>query len=330
MSYQRCGGPPVSLDGYVPTTQKAAANGVATLGSDSKVPSSQLDVVSLATKGDIAVETATGLVAQHVSGTDGNVLTEDSTSPTGLSYKPQSAVAIPPYADPGMDASTLAYMKWNDLWSGTSYKNEVTGTLDFSVARGAPAAACIGPQGQPGAIGGIGASIWLPSATSAVEVVSANGAFQPSGSALTVSVWMRIVGLPAGDARLLSKVNGGGWSFLLVRTSSNLLVFGVQTSAGTVWHSVGAYVLPMHEWVMWTGVYDGAHIRQYMNGTEVGVSVAQTGTLVWPAAAPWTLGDVAGSTGLGADWYAGPLWIDGVARSSAYIRSLYNKGAKRY
>jgi hypothetical protein len=89
MSYQRCGGPPISLDGYVPTTQKAAANGVATLGSDSKVPSSQLDVVSLATKGDIAVETATGLVAQHVSGTDGNVLTEDSTSPTGLSYKPQ-------------------------------------------------------------------------------------------------------------------------------------------------------------------------------------------------------------------------------------------------
>ena len=33
---------PSALDNYIPTSQKAAANGVATLGSNSKIPSSQL------------------------------------------------------------------------------------------------------------------------------------------------------------------------------------------------------------------------------------------------------------------------------------------------
>lgn len=97
--------PPTTLSGYgitdaIPSTQKGAANGVATLGADSKIPSSQLPAIAItsvsvaanqtaqlaltAQEGDIAVRTDQSKTYIHNGGSAGTMADwTEMLSPTG-------------------------------------------------------------------------------------------------------------------------------------------------------------------------------------------------------------------------------------------------------
>jgi hypothetical protein len=79
------------LSSYVPLTQKGAANGVAALDSTGKVPPAQSVAGIYDAKGDLLAASANDIPARLAVGTDGQVLTADSTQALGLRWAASAA-----------------------------------------------------------------------------------------------------------------------------------------------------------------------------------------------------------------------------------------------
>jgi hypothetical protein len=80
-----------AINSKLDASQKGQANGVASLGSDGRVPdtqapSTQMSVSAWTQKGDIVVAADTNMPTALDAGSDGHVLTVDSTEPTGVKW----------------------------------------------------------------------------------------------------------------------------------------------------------------------------------------------------------------------------------------------------
>jgi hypothetical protein len=250
--------------------------------------------------------------------------------------------AIPPYSDYTWDANTLVFLKFNELAETTSFKNEVTGSYDFSVSTGTVYPGGTGPQGLPAENGGLGGSIWIPGTTSDVRVQSAAGAFEPAGDKITVSawVWMDDYTRGSGSTRIIHKpYRPSSWTApydvvtLCFNAFSGVYLAVYTSGASCVVSGGSAYICPRKEWMLLSGVYDGSYVRLYLNGRQIGNTNAQTGNIGWQTggnAGPWVIGEPNGLTGEGVNLRQGPIWIEGIDRSAAYLQNLYRAGAKRY
>jgi len=233
-------------------------------------------------------------------------------------------------------------LNFNEAPGATSFQNAITATQDFSVGLGTVYPGGVGPQGQPAIIGGLGGSIWIPGATSDVRLVSAIGAFEPVGAAITVSTWLWIDSYTRGTGStrfILKPYYPTSWTapyqvVNLYINATGYLIFSIYTTGASYVNSAGnQYQMPIREWCLLSGTYDGAYVRLYLNGTAIATPAAQTGNIGWQTggnAGPWVIGEPNGVTGEGTNVRQGTIWIESVARSAAYLKTLYNQGAKRY
>jgi hypothetical protein len=254
---------------------------------------------------------------------------------------PDSIPFVPRYSQIGVDADSLAYMRFAEATGATSFKNEVTGTYDFSVDLGSPVAGAIGPQGQPGGSGAMSGSIWIPGATSNIRIISADGAFEPANR-LTINTLINISTfcVPPGFGRVVTKPAAPtSWIppyqiVTLCFDPSGMTYFALSTDGVTAQAaSIPSRVLPFHQWALLSGTYDGANLRLYLNGRPVGTTPATTGNIAWPTdgnTAPWVIGEPNPLTGEGFDGYVSSTWIDGVARSQSYLENLWDAVAPRF
>jgi hypothetical protein len=250
---------------------------------------------------------------------------------------------MPFYTNPGFDAGTELYVRFDEALGATAFKNEVTGTNDMNTGAGTVKSGCIGPYGSPGSAASPGGSSWV--GADAGRIVSANGAFEASNTLLTMCGWWKMVDRPGAAvyANLISKtfrpttwtapnLVAGLYTLPLSGTGGlefNVYVSGVSKAVS--WANYGA--LPLGEWVMIAGTYDGSNLRLYLNGSLVSTTPAP-GTITWSTggnASPWILGtpQAAGATAQYQS-YIGPCWVESVCRSAAELLTRYQAGAKRY
>ena len=244
------------------------------------------------------------------------------------------------YTDPGFDGSTLAYFRLLEGPTATTYKNEVTGTNDLSNNAGTIIPGVPGPYGYLGGSAVPGGAVYVKGLDAGSRMVTAAGAFEAGTSALTLSAWVRLIDYGVGDnAWILMKAARPSWSspFYIAALYLNsgvslafLVVLGGSTLA-TI--SVPLQFIPLNEWCLFAGTFDGANICLYVNGALVAGPVAASGTIVYSSggnASPWVVGEPNGLSGNYSTFYIGSFWIDNVARSAAELLTRYQAGAKRY
>ena len=248
----------------------------------------------------------------------------------------------PAYTDPGYDANTLAYFKFNERWPALAWKNEVTGLYELTWNRGNVGSGGVGPQGylaQPGSP--YGGSIYHGGVDA--TLVTPNGAFEGPGNALTISMMLNLQSY-GGITYLLSKQyrpDGSGTPGLVLTFAlgfnSGVGFFALQInnlsgSFDTI-DAQNCYCVPLCEWVLASCTYDGTNMRLYLNGLPVTDPVPRPGIIPWQTganASPWVMGTYLGSSGAnGGIRRHGSLWIEGVCRTQPYLLNLYKMEAKR-
>jgi chitodextrinase len=114
-----------------------------------------------------------------------------------------------------------------------------------------------------------------------------------TGSALTITAWVNHSSLPFySDQRILSKASDSteqGHYWMLSGTGRRLLQFRVKAGGSTTTLIAGAGDVPIGAWYHAAATYDGATMRLYLNGVEVG-SAAKTGAIAASAAVPVNIG----------------------------------------
>jgi hypothetical protein len=104
-------------------------------------------------------------------------------------------------------------------------------------------------------------------------------------SRVTLAAWVRITNYPANtDQRIISKSIGSAeqahhWMLSHVRQGNrNLLRFRLRTGSNTSTLIASSGDLPTNTWFHAAATYDGANMRLFLNGVEVG-RAAQSGTI---------------------------------------------------
>ncbi len=113
------------------------------------------------------------------------------------------------------------------------------------------------------------------------------GSLDISGNAMTLAAWFRVADLdncPAHDCRIISKASGitGNDHYFVLSTMASgeatRLRFGLKTDGVTTMLTSSSGNVPENQWVHVAAVYDGAAMRLYMDGQQVG-SKAKTGSI---------------------------------------------------
>ena len=120
--------------------------------------------------------------------------------------------------------------------------------------------------------------------------------FDVTGSSLTIAAWIRNTGFPTGvTQRFLSKASGTTeastyWMLGHATSGSNQrLRFRLRTGTTTTTLTASSGNLPLNTWYYAVATYDGATMRLYLNGVQVG-SIAKTGAVATSAAVPVSIG----------------------------------------
>ncbi len=132
--------------------------------------------------------------------------------------------------------------------------------------------------GQPGE------SIEFSGSTSHINL----GAIDITASTMSIALWFNPDDFGTHDARLISKTNGTSSSahYWMVSTISSSgqqkLRFRLKTDNGGTSTLIGNATLTAGQWTHVTATYDGAAMKLYQDGIEVG-SLAKTGTIATSA-----------------------------------------------
>jgi YD repeat-containing protein len=108
--------------------------------------------------------------------------------------------------------------------------------------------------------------------------------FDVPGSALTIMSWVRFSNFAAGvDQRIVAKANGSDeaghwWMLSHTNTGSERLRFRLKTGGTTTTLIASSGDLASNTWYHAAAVYDGAAMRLYLNGTQVGIT-AKSGSI---------------------------------------------------
>jgi len=233
------------------------------------------------------------------------------------------------------DSDTLALFLFKEPSTATSFKNEITGTNDLTINLGTPIPGVVGPFGEQQFSGGI----YSPGTTQNLRMLTAVGAFEPPNY-LTLSVWVFVQTYfrPGdNDGRIISKpFRPSTWvspyqvvHMSIAQRGANMTFDG---TVAPIFVKVDHNRVPFCEWALLSLTYDGSHIRLYVNGVELGNNTL-TGAIPWQTGAnacPWVFGLPDPLWNEGIDLCYGPVWIEQVARSQAYLQELWRMGAKRH
>lgn len=127
------------------------------------------------------------------------------------------------------------------------------------------------------------------------------GSFDLGGSLLTIALWMKADDFDQMDGRFVSKASGvqdedHHWMVSTIQQSGEFrLRFRLKTNGATTTLIAGSGALAAGVWTHVTAVYDGAQMRLYKDGVEVG-AVAKTGSVDTDPLVPVTFGDQPGGT----------------------------------
>lgn len=116
------------------------------------------------------------------------------------------------------------------------------------------------------------------------------------GSALTLAAWVKVADFSSGaDQRFITKSTDTSeqahyWMLSHVnRDGRNLLRFRLKTGSATTTLIASSGDLPAETWFHAAATYDGATMRLYLDGVEVG-NAAKTGTIATNAVVPVDIG----------------------------------------
>lgn len=120
------------------------------------------------------------------------------------------------------------------------------------------------------------------------------GAFDVSGNVFTISTWFKATTIPNTDPRIISKATGAGeqdhyWMLSLTESGGSRLRFRLKAGGTTRTLVADGQTVPAGQWVHAVATYNGATMRLYQNGVEVG-SIGASGLMDSNASAPVSIG----------------------------------------
>ncbi len=127
------------------------------------------------------------------------------------------------------------------------------------------------------------------------------GTFDLGGSAFTIALWMRADDFGQMDGRFVSKASGVQpddhyWMVsTILQSSETRLRFRLRTGGSTTTLIAGSGALATGVWTHVAAVYDGAEMRLYKDGVEVG-STPKSGAVDTDPLVPVAFGDQPGGT----------------------------------
>ena len=146
-------------------------------------------------------------------------------------------------------------------------------------------------------------------------------AFDVTGSAVTLAAWVRATSVATTDQRFVSKTTGTT-NYWTLGTNGTAFRFRLRTGSSTT--TLDGGTLPLTTWSHVVATYDGAMMRLFVNGVQVG-SVAKSGALATSASVPVSIGRNPTGTA-GANYFNGAiddLRIFTRALTPAEVTALY-------
>jgi hypothetical protein len=117
--------------------------------------------------------------------------------------------------------------------------------------------------------------------------------FSVSGSAMTIAGWVRNSSFSTTDQRFISKTTGTT-NYWTLGTNASALRFRLRTGTSTT--TLDGGTLQLNVWYHAVATYDGATMRLYLNGVQVG-STAKTGSIATSTSVPVSIGRNPSGTG---------------------------------
>jgi len=164
---------------------------------------------------------------------------------------------------------------------------------------------------------------------------SGNTAVAPAGASLTLSTWIYLNGFTGGFGGIVSKeyANNGTHNSPFVAFDlqwnsgvDGTWMFSVTTAATYTNVSVAAktYQIPLNQWTLLAGTYDGATMRAYFNGLPAGTQ-AKSGNIDYGTGGPYYIGGYASGGNL-VNGIVNDVRVESTVRSAAYLRNMYLRG----
>ena len=151
-----------------------------------------------------------------------------------------------------------------------------------------------------------------------------------TGNSITVSFWAKsaIAGAQVGYNGLVTKMyTGGGGGYTIYTGSGGGLYFIIGANSTTYATGNAGTAQWDRKWHFITAIYDGAYIKMYVDGVNVGTNTAVTGNINDSSAYPLTIGSF---QGLSPYYFNGSLddvRVYNRALSAGEVQQLYNIGS---
>jgi hypothetical protein len=253
---------------------------------------------------DAAGNTSTDVLSVTYSTADVNAPTVSITAPTSAASYMTTASQVA-LSGTAVDETGVTSVTWSNDRGGTGVASQTAATgaqgllahwrLDEGVgtAAGSTTGALTGTlaNGASWVAGRHGQAVNLDGIDDFVAVPSMDVA----GTGLTIAGWVKSSSFPAYlDQRFVSKSTDAGeqshyWMVGQTNNGQNRLRFRLKAGGTTTTLIASSGSLPLNTWYHVAATYDGAMMRLYLDGVEVG-AIQKTGTLATSAAVPVNIG----------------------------------------